>query len=78
MFTFVSFVFSGVGSGASWNADSNIGLSFEVLYIFLFQNALLLKVLRDFSLALKNNPMWFKKILFFNYFLYLYQNSLIQ
>ena len=61
---FVSFVVSGVGSGASWNADSNIGLRFEVLYIFLFENALLLKVLRDFSLALKNNLMWFKKYCF--------------
>ena len=61
---------SGVGSVASSGVDSHI----RSLSNFFIRN----KLLRTFSLALKNNPKLFLKKLFFQLFLCLYQNSLIQ
>ena len=77
VFAFVTFVVSGVGSGAGWNADSNVGSRVAVLSKFLVVNNLLLKLLRTFTLAPNYNPKSFKKD-FFRLFLYLYQSSLIQ
>ena len=42
VFTFAAFVVSGIGSGARWNSDSNVGIFSK----FFILNNLLLKLLR--------------------------------
>ena len=73
---FVAFVVLGVDSGSGWNADSNVGRVWMLSKFFIRSN-LLLKLLRTFSLVLKINPKLLSKY-FFQLFLYLYENSLIQ
>ena len=51
---FIASVGSGVGSGVGWNADSNIGSHVEILSKFFIGKNLLWKLLKTFSLALKN------------------------
>ena len=53
-------VVSGNGSGAA----SVVGSRVKVLFSFIIGNALLLKSLRTFSIAVKNDPMLFRKDLF--------------
>ena len=61
---FVAFVVSGVGGSAGRNTDSNVGSRVEVFSKLFIGNNLLLKLLRTFFLALKNNPKLFKKYFF--------------
>ena len=58
--TFVAFAISGAGL----NADSNVASHIGILSKILTGNNLLLKLLRTFSLELKNNPKLLKKDLF--------------
>ena len=74
-FAFVAFVGSVATSGSV--AGSGVGSRVGVLFKFFSGNNLLLNLLRTFSLALNDNPKLFKKY-FFQVFLYLFQNSLIQ
>ena len=72
---FFAFVVLDVGWGAGWNANSNDVVG--ILSKFFIGNILLLKLLRNASLALKNNPKLFKKS-FFGLFLFFYEIFLIQ
>ena len=74
-FAFVAFVGSVATSGSV--AGSGVGSRVGVLFKFFSGNNLFLNLLRTFSLALNNSPKLFKKW-FFQVFLYLFENSLIQ
>ena len=64
---------SGVGSTAGSSVGSLVGIAFK----FFIANNLPLKLSRISFLVLNNNSKLFKKY-FFQVFLYLFQNSLIQ
>ena len=51
---------TGAGSGAGLNAGLGVGISFGIS----IRNILLLKLSRMFSLALRNNPAFFRRDLF--------------
>ena len=66
-----------VESGASSGVGYSVGSHLEILSKFFIGHNLLLNLLRNFSLALKDNPKLFKKT-FFQLFSHLYQNYLIR
>ena len=53
-----------VGSGAGFCAGAGSGACLGAGIVFFIGNILILKLLRIFSLALRNNPMLFRKDLF--------------
>ena len=50
--------------------NSGVGSCVEILSKLFIENNLLLKLLRTFSLAFKNNPKLFTKTIFSNFFHY--------
>ena len=70
VFCFV-LVFFGLGTGSG--ANTSLG----ILPRFFVEDIFLLNLLRIFSLALINNPSFFKKDLYFQLIVYLYPHPLI-
>ena len=70
-FVLFCFVFFGLGTGSG--ANTSLG----ILPRFFVEDIFLLNLLRIFSLALINNPSFFKKDLYFQLIVYLYPHPLI-
>ena len=63
---------SGAGSGDGSATDSGAGSRSGVGFLSFISNIPLLKLLRTFGIALKNNPMWFRKDLLNWFYTFLY------